>query len=59
MGAPSSGSCTPKISRTLANGELTMYSAMRLVLSPALGTSTRTARGYCESAFALPHRLRR
>lgn len=25
MGAPSRGSCTPKIPRTLANGELTMY----------------------------------
>lgn len=41
MGTPSSGSCTQKISRTLANGELTMYSAMRLVLSPALRTFTR------------------
>ena len=25
MDAPSRGSCTPKIPRTLANGELTMY----------------------------------
>lgn len=25
MGAPSRGSCTQKIPRTLANGELTMY----------------------------------
>lgn len=41
MGAPSRGSCTKKNSRTLANEELTLYSAMRLVLSPALGTSTR------------------
>ena len=28
MDAPSRGSCTPKIPRTLANGELTMYSVL-------------------------------
>ncbi len=35
MGAPSRGSCTPKIPRTLANGELTMYS--RSALLPQFG----------------------
>ena len=35
MDAPSRGSCTPKIPRTLANGELTMYS--RSALLPQFG----------------------
>ena len=30
MDAPSRGSCTPKIPRTLANGELTMYTVQGL-----------------------------
>ena len=41
MDAPSRGSCTPKIPRTLANGELTMYTvrwcqggACRFLLDP-------------------------
>ena len=42
MNAPSRGSCTPKIPRTLANGELTMYLFLKIGVQQ-IQTSRRIA----------------
>ena len=42
MDAPSRGSCTPKIPRTLANGELTMYLFFKICVQQ-IQTSRRIA----------------